>query len=79
MERKTEAAGVFPDGRMNVKAAADYVGLAVATLAIHRCNGTGPRFIKKGRIWYYRQDLDDWLNADGRHTSTASARPVQAA
>lgn len=79
MARKAEATGVFPDGRMNVKAAADYVGLAPSTLAIMRCRGNGPRFVKRGRIFYFREDLDAWLNAAGRHTSTAAARGVQAA
>ena len=58
---------VLPDGRMSVRAAAAYVGLAVATLAIHRCRGTGPKFLKLGRVWYFREDLDAWVAAAGRH------------
>ena len=26
-----------------------------------RCNGTGPKFVKLGRIFYFREDLDAWL------------------
>lgn len=36
-----------------------------------RGSGTGPRFIKRGRIFYYKDDLDAWLNADGRVLSTS--------
>lgn len=35
-----------------------------------RGNGTGPKFIKRGRIFYFKEDLDSWLNANGRLTST---------
>lgn len=64
---------VFPDGRMDARTAANYIGLAVQTLAIKRSNGTGPKFVKRGRIFYYREDLDEWLRA-GRVTITADAR-----
>lgn len=62
---------MFPDGRLDVKNAARYLGLKEKTLAMMRGNGSGPRFIKRGRIFYYREDLDAWLNADGRLRSTA--------
>lgn len=65
---------IFPDGRMTPRAAADYLGLSTSTLAIHRCRGTGPQFIKRGRIFYFKDDLDGWLNGAGRHSSTAAAR-----
>ena len=64
---------VLPDGRMDRKNAAQYLGLAVKTLAMHASRGTGPRFIKRGRVFYFREDLDAWLNAHGRLTSTAQA------
>lgn len=64
---------ILPDGRMNPKSAAAYLGLAVKTLAMKRCDGTGPKFVKRGRIFYYREDLDRWLRA-GRVSSTAQAR-----
>jgi hypothetical protein len=65
-----EIIDVLPDGRMDTKTAATYVGLSVQTLAIKRCNGTGPKFVKRGRIFYYREDLDEWLRA-ARVGSTA--------
>ncbi len=62
---------MFPDGRLDTKNAAFYLGLKEKTLAMMRGNGTGPKFIKRGRIFYFKEDLDSWLNANGRLTSTA--------
>jgi hypothetical protein len=53
---------ILPDGRMDRKNAALYLGLSVKTLAMHASRGTGPTFIKRGRVFYFRHDLDDWLN-----------------
>ena len=63
---------MFPDGRMDVKNAAAYTGLSEKTLAMMRCEGTGPQFIKRGRVFYFKEDLDAWLQAD-RVISTAQA------
>ena len=60
----------FPDGRMDTQGAASYLGLSIKTLAMKRCDGSGPKFIKCGRIFYYKDDLDEWLRA-GRVSSTA--------
>jgi len=69
---------VFPDGRLDVPNAANYLGLKEKTLAMMRCHGNGPKFIKRGRIFYFKDDLDDWLNANGKLTSTSQCklRPV---
>ncbi|WP_429536822.1 helix-turn-helix domain-containing protein [Paraburkholderia youngii] len=64
---------LLPDGRMNPKDAATYTGYAEKTLAIWRSQGTGPRFVKRGRIWYYRDELDAWMRG-GAARSTAEAR-----
>jgi hypothetical protein len=64
---------MFPDGRLDVKNASLYLGLKEKTLAMMRGNGTGPKFIKRGRIFYFKEDLDTWLNAEGRLTSTAQS------
>jgi hypothetical protein len=61
--REVEIA-ILPDGRMDRKNAALYLGLSVKTLATHATNGTGPRFIKRGRVFYFRNDLDNWLRDD---------------
>ena len=65
---------VLPDGRLDTTNAAAYLGLSTKTLAMMRCQGTGPRFIKRGRIFYYRDDLDAWVAEAQRVTSTAQAR-----
>lgn len=64
---------MFPDGRMDGKNAACYLGLKEKTLAMMRGNGTGPKFIKRGRIFYFKEDLDNWINAAGRMVSTAQS------
>ena len=69
---------VLPDGRMDPKNASTYCGLSVKTLAMKRCNGTGPKFVKLGRIFYFREDLDAWLQR-GRVVSTAQAQQSAAA
>jgi hypothetical protein len=68
---------VLPDGRMDPKNASTYCGLSVKTLAMKRCNGTGPKFVKLGRIFYFREDLDAWLQR-GRVVSTAQAQQTVA-
>ena len=65
---------VLPDGRMDTKSASGYLGLSEKTLAMMRCHGTGPRFIKRGRVFYYQEDLDAWLGQAKRVTSTAQAK-----
>lgn len=70
----TKVVVMFPDGRVDTKNASSYIGLAEKTLAMMRCNGTGPKFVKRGRIFYFKEDLDIWLNAGGRFTSTAQAQ-----
>lgn len=64
---------IFPDGRLNVENAARYLGLEPKTLAMMRSHGTGPKFIKRGHVFYFKEDLDAWLNAQGRLISTAQA------
>jgi hypothetical protein len=68
---------MFPDGRLNVVNAATYLGLEQKTLAIMRSNGRGPKFIKRGRIFYYKEDLDAWLNAAVRCTSASQSMLYQ--
>lgn len=64
---------MFPDGRLDTRNAALYLGLKEKTLAMMRGSGTGPKFIKRGRVFYFKEDLDAWLNAQGRFTSTAQS------
>jgi hypothetical protein len=62
---------ILPDGRMNRKNAAKYLGLAEKTLAMHASRGTGPAFIKRGRVFYFRDALDAWL----KDPPTGNPRP----
>jgi len=65
---------IFFDGRLDTKNASIYLGLSVKTLAQFRCKSEGPPFIKPtGRVFYYKDDLDAWLNRTGRVNSTAQA------
>jgi len=64
---------MFPDGRLDSKNAALYLGLKEKTLAMMRSVGKGPKFIKRGRIFYFKEDLDCWINASGKSISTAQA------
>ena len=61
---------VLPDGRMDTSNAARYVGLSEKTMAMKRSDGTGPPYVKRGRVFYFREDLDHWLR-EGLVVSTA--------
>lgn len=65
---------VLPDGRMTAVSAALFLGLSPKTLAMMRSEGTGPRFVKYGRIFYFRDDLDMWLREQPRVRSTSEQR-----
>lgn len=73
MNMKLKEVSVFPDGRVDTQNAAAYIGLSVKTLAMMRCKGQGPKFIKRGRVFYFVHELDLWLK-DGEAHSTAQAR-----
>ncbi len=66
---------LLPDGRMDTKNASIYLGLSTKTLAMMRCAGKGPQFVKRGKIFYFKTDLDDWID-QGRAGSTAQANLV---
>ena len=61
---------LLPDGRLDTRNSAAYLGLSVKTLAMLRSTGRGPVYVKRGRVFYFKDDLDDWLN-EGRLSSTA--------
>ncbi len=62
---------IFPDGRLDVPNAASYLGLKEKTLAMMRCKGTGPKYIKRGKVFYYQDDLNEWIQANGKFISTS--------
>jgi len=67
---KTKEINMFPDGRLDSKNAAIYLGFSEKTLAMMRCQGTGPEYIKRGRIFYFKTDLDQWVMKSGKRIST---------
>jgi hypothetical protein len=69
---------VYPEGRLDATNAAQFLGFSEKTLAIMRSEGTGPRFIKRGRIFYYLDDLKSWIAENPRVRSTAQARQTAA-
>lgn len=75
-ENKGLAASVAD--RMNVTAAASYVGLSASTLNMMRCQGKGPRYLKlSSRVYYRKSDLDAYIAAgtveteDSRRSASA--------
>lgn len=73
MELKMIDLVVRPDGRVDAKGASAYLGLSEKTLAMMRCKGTGPRFVKRGRIFYYIKELETWIK-EGEAISTSQTR-----
>ncbi|MDD3236672.1 MAG: helix-turn-helix domain-containing protein [Candidatus Gastranaerophilales bacterium] len=69
---------IYPDGRMDTENAARYLGLSKKTLAQHRSDGgKGPPYIKRGRVFYFKDDLDAWLLEQGKFTSTSQANYIK--
>lgn len=68
---------VYPDGRLDRRNAARYMGCPSKTLAIWASQGTGPPYCKLGkRVFYFKEDLDAWIQSH-RATSTADYRAKQ--
>ena len=63
------------EGALSTPAAAEYLGLSPATLETMRSRGGGPPFVKLGRrVVYQREDLDSWVSAR-RRKSTSDPGP----
>jgi hypothetical protein len=65
---------IYPDGRLDTVNAARFLGLSPKTIAIMRSSGTGPRFVKRGRVFYFLEDLQAWIAEQPRVRSCAQAR-----
>jgi predicted DNA-binding transcriptional regulator AlpA len=60
-----------PTSRLKVEDAAAYLGLSASTLNKLRVFGGGPVFLKLGRrVAYDVTDLDAWLNAKRRRSTS---------
>lgn len=67
---KITAIQLYPDGRLDTHNAALYLGITEKTLSAMRSNGRGPKFIKRCKIFYFKEDLDAWLHSEGKFSST---------
>lgn len=60
---------------LDTNAAADYIGHSPGTLQNWRVHGGGPAFLKPSKkVFYRKEDLDQWLEANGILKTTAQAR-----
>ncbi|BCR05315.1 hypothetical protein DESUT3_23840 [Desulfuromonas versatilis] len=57
---------ILPDGRMDTANTAAYIGYKVHTLAQWRHEKKGPPYIKRGRVYYFKDDVDAWLKEGGK-------------
>jgi hypothetical protein len=65
---------VYPDGRLDTENASVFLGFSPKTLAMMRSAGTGPKFVKRGRVFYFLEDLQTWLAEQPPVRTTAQAR-----
>jgi predicted DNA-binding transcriptional regulator AlpA len=62
---------------LNQRQAAHLLRLSVRTLERHRTSGTGPRFVRLGRLIRYQEaDLADWVRG-GLRFSTSDNSAIQ--
>lgn len=54
---------IFPDGRMDTTNTAAYIGHEIHTLAQWRYEKKGPPYVKLGRIYYYKEEVDKWIKS----------------
>jgi hypothetical protein len=70
---------VLPDGRLDRKNAALYLGRSPKTLAQWALQGKGPRSHDiGGRAFYYLQDCDEFITAARRNGTPRSTPPPSA-
>lgn len=61
------AVDLAQDRRLKSREAAEYLGVALGTLANWRCQGRGPKFSGRGAGVRYRlSDLDAYIRAETR-------------
>lgn len=80
MKIETETPRVFlhPDGRMDRKNAALYLGCAPKTLADWAMKGIGPKYVMLGgKAFYFVQDLDEWIAEQPRIRGSARTAPAR--
>jgi len=66
-------------GRLEVEAAASYLGCSSSFLNKRRLSGDGPPYFKIGsRVQYSIADLDTWIASRRRTSTSASCAPAAA-
>jgi|SRR5271170_3782795 len=56
---------ILPDGRLDRKNAALYLGHEVKTLAMWKVQGKGPKWVKVGgKVFYHQDDLDEFVQGE---------------
>lgn len=48
---------------LDVEGAAAYLGVKKKTLDVWRCLGKGPKYVKFGRVFYRKADIDAWISS----------------
>jgi hypothetical protein len=77
MRVRTVEVHILPDGRMDRKNAAAYLGLSGKTLAMYAGRQTGPPFVRlAGRVFYFRDHLDDWLGLRRRRAYSEAEKAM---
>lgn len=60
--------------RLTLQEASEYLNIPTNTLRWYRTVGTGPKSYRLGgRVFYDRQDLDEWANAEKHATARGGA------
>lgn len=73
---ETEPVRALPDGRLPSSEAARYLGVAEKTMANWRSQGRGPRFLKRARrVWYRQEWLDAWVQSGDKLLDVVRSKP----
>lgn len=76
IEIETPRVFLHPDGRMDRKNTAIYLGCAPKTLADWAMKGIGPKYMMLGgKAFYFVQDLDEWIAEQPRIRGSARTAP----
>ena len=71
IDTDTQRVFIHPDGRMDRKNAARYLGCSPKTLADWAMKGQGPQYVLLGgRAFYFLEDLQSWIAAAPRLAGT---------
>lgn len=71
IETDTPRVFIHPDGRMDRKNTARYLGCSPKTLADWAMKGNGPRYVLLGgRTFYFLDDLQTWIATAPRLAGT---------